>query len=291
MDLFLHIVLVLCLVSTGASLLTYVFFWYENGADFRCTGPDKPAGIAGSSLLKGILSGILSTLLVFALFPLGFFSKLRNPQKISSSQAVIVLIHGLYHNASAWTVCRRALKTAGFNNIFAFQYRSFFTSFEQTLALLEVYLERLHAEFPDQAFSLVGHSLGGLLARVYAEKHPDRAVAAVITLGTPHRGSKMAVFGPGRLAASLMFRGPLFEQLERSPNRLPCKGLALYSPVDNLVIPAEGLKVPYTGWLSRETHPMSHVAMLFAPSVIREVVEFIKTATSPDRKSLASRSH
>lgn len=36
--------------------------------------------------------------------------------------------------------------------------------------------------------SLVGHSMGGLLSRIYGQKYPDQRLKTLITAGTPHRG-------------------------------------------------------------------------------------------------------
>lgn len=40
-------------------------------------------------------------------------------------------------------------------------------------------------------FSIIGHSMGGLVSRQYSYTHPDK-VAALVTLGTPHHGSPLA---------------------------------------------------------------------------------------------------
>ncbi|MFZ5596802.1 MAG: alpha/beta fold hydrolase [Bacillota bacterium] len=40
-------------------------------------------------------------------------------------------------------------------------------------------------------FYIIGHSMGGLIARYYIYHHPD-TVAGLVTLGTPHHGSPMA---------------------------------------------------------------------------------------------------
>ena len=104
------------------------------------------------------------------------------------------------------------------------------------------------------------------------------APATVITLGTPHQGTKVAAFGIGKLALSLLYRGPLFVELERDSRRMPCPAFAFFSPVDNLVIPTEGLKAPYPGWEHRETKPLSHVAMLYSPSTARAVIDLLLNA-------------
>lgn len=60
-----------------------------------------------------------------------------------------------------------------------------------------------------RAFVLVGHSMGGLDARLVAARlDPDRRVKAVVTLGTPHRGSPLADW-------ALTGRGPLPALMKR----------------------------------------------------------------------------
>lgn len=58
---------------------------------------------------------------------------------------------------------------------------------------------------------LIGHSMGGLDSRLVAARmDPGRRVKAVVTLGTPHRGSPLAdhaLAGKGALAAYARWRG------------------------------------------------------------------------------------
>nr|AKJ87231.1 hypothetical protein [uncultured organism] len=259
-------------VSVAVSLVAYSFFWFENSASFRLG--KRPY----SELLKGFLSGILSLPIVIVCYPLAWFGKLQRPKTVSSSEPAIILTHGLYHNASAWILFKRRLNKAGFSNIFLMDYGSFFTSFENVMEKFELFVSEVRKAAPGQPLVLIGHSLGGLVSRVYAEKaSEEEAPSAVITLGAPHQGSKMTAFGPGLLASGLVYRGPLFEELEGMARRVPCPAIALYSPVDPLVLPEEGLRARYGGWLHCETAPVSHVSMLFSASVSRQVIDQLKS--------------
>lgn len=51
------------------------------------------------------------------------------------------------------------------------------------------YVRRHHAR---ETLMLAGHSAGGVLGRLYMVHHPDAAVAALITIATPHLGTDMA---------------------------------------------------------------------------------------------------
>jgi pimeloyl-ACP methyl ester carboxylesterase len=62
----------------------------------------------------------------------------------------------------------------------------------QQAALMARAVEALQArEGLGQSFHVIAHSMGGLVARRYARDHPG-AVAALVTLGTPHHGSPLA---------------------------------------------------------------------------------------------------
>ena len=272
----LLLVCLLLLVAIWASLVTYSFFWYENAWSARLA-PDSGTKLRWM-VLSGLLSSIASVFFIFICYPLGAIRRLWATKDVHAGQPVIILTHGLYHNASAWLLFNRHLRKAGFKNIFAMNYSSFFTSIEQTLKQLEEFIADARQRVPDQPVYLIGHSLGGLLSRFYSEQSRGEAIpAAVITLGTPHQGSKVAAFGLGRLASSLLYRGPVFTEHESlRPEGLPCAGVALFSPVDNVVLPFEALKAPYPGWVYYQTGPLSHTAMLYSKPTAQMVIEILQ---------------
>ena len=274
MNALLLVVGILLLVSIAASLVTYSFFWYENAWK---AGLEPYRGAKLKSMaLSGLLSSVLSVVFIIVSYPFGLFRRFWEPKEICATEPVIILTHGLYHNASAWLLFGNSLRKAGFKNIFVMNYGSLFTSFEKTFKKFEKFVADAMQTVPGQPVYLIGHSLGGLLSRVYAENAKDGAVpAAVITLGAPHQGSKLAAFGLGKLASSLLYRGPLFTGLESGPARLPCSGVAFFSPVDNMVLPFEAMKVPYQGWVYYQTAPLSHTAILYSRTVAEKVIEIL----------------
>ena len=50
---------------------------------------------------------------------------------------------------------------------------------------------------------LIGHSMGGLVARACMRRYGAKGVAKLIALGSPHHGTRLARFGPGRNAQLL----------------------------------------------------------------------------------------
>jgi len=67
---------------------------------------------------------------------------------------------------------------------------------EYNADVLAACLERWAAGNPDRKFTLLGHSMGGIVSRAYLTRHPraaERRIKRVISLGTPYFGAAGAV--------------------------------------------------------------------------------------------------
>jgi triacylglycerol lipase len=277
--------LILITVFVFFPVFTYILFWYETAnSAYRKELDGISKGKTGSWLIRGAASCILSTLVTIFTYPLGFIKKLWRPLPGSSaSSPPVILIHGLYHNASAWIRFRSTLRRAGYERVYAFNYSSFRSDFPEISRSLAQWMAGIGQDFPGEDVMLVGHSMGGLLAKAYAGREvitQGPAVRAIITLGTPFQGSKAVVLGIGRLARRLVWGGPLFQELEGRgvPSGVSC--VAFHSPVDNLVLPAASLTPP-SGWEEEWTDPVSHVAMLYHGPTLRQVLNRLNEAAAP----------
>ncbi|HCV96681.1 Alpha/beta hydrolase family protein [compost metagenome] len=97
----------------------------------------------------------------------------------------VLLLHGIW-NARAWVgPLAWRLRARGFS-VDTFGYSSVFGGPDVAVPQL---LERLKDSGP---VSLVGHSLGGLVALEALRQQPDLPVARVVCLGSPLRGSGTA---------------------------------------------------------------------------------------------------
>lgn len=274
------LILILLTIPLIISLFTYAFFWYETAnSAHRQYLANLTEGKLRWLLLKGILSSYFSLLLTALLYPTAFWHRRRPPPlQQDCPRPPVVLVHGLYHNISAWTLYQRWLRAAGFSNIFFLGYSSWNQTVADLKARLEQLLAQVHERFPDHPPVVVGHSLGGVLARACAQAAEGAVpLAGVITLGAPHQGSKLAAFGLGKLAQSLLYRSAFVDALESWKGRLNLPCIALYSPIDNMVLPHHALQTSEPGWVHQETAPISHVAMLYHQPTAMLVVEYLKS--------------
>jgi len=287
MQIILTVVILSASMIFALAFITYAFFWYEtaNGpylAELKEMSKNK----AGRWILRGIISGTLSILAYILLYPFSFFDRLWKPEPDTTCpMAPVVLVHGLVPNPGCWALYRWMLKRNGFTNSFAFGYNALKYSFDELLAQLDRTITQVVEPLGQKRVVLIGHSLGGLIVRAYADL-PENAekVAAVITLGAPHQGTKLAVLGLGKLTRSLAYRGPLIRQIEERTCQSDIPRLAVYSPVDSMVLPAEAMRVPFNGWKHVRTSPVSHTSLLFnkptVDTVISHLNEILKAGSS-----------
>lgn len=113
-----------------------------------------------------------------------------------------------------WLLGRR-ITAAGFR-VHSFRYQSIRRPIEENAARLVQFLEEIDTE----RFSIVAHSLGGLVTRAALANQPDKRLGCVVTLGTPHQGSTIAQqFQGARLRRHLP--GKSLAALAQTSNILP----------------------------------------------------------------------
>lgn len=87
----------------------------------------------------------------------------------------------------------QTLKNAGYQtdgpnrNLFIFNY-NWTKSVDSIVEDLKNYIENIVSPPPGTTIDLVGHSLGGLVARTYVQNNPDNPVDQIVSLGSPHKG-------------------------------------------------------------------------------------------------------
>ncbi|BCS89419.1 esterase/lipase family protein [Pseudodesulfovibrio sediminis] len=188
----------------------------------------------------------------------------------------ILLTHGLYHNKTAWWYFKRQLRRAGFTNLHTYQYNSFTKDFNVAVAGMESKLDELLGDDPDGRVILVGHSMGGLVSRCVAGQYAYRdRVAALITLGSPHKGSVLAYLGCNRMARGLIPGQYISKRVAEMPDP-NCPRLGIYTLTDDYVCPFHLLRTGRDSWEEQICSPMGHVWMLYSREITERVIRFLQ---------------
>lgn len=109
--------------------------------------------------------------------------------------------------------------------------------------LLARYVAYLEARHPGTEFVLVGHSAGGVVARIFMVQHPQTRVSALITIASPHLGTESAELGNAVGRSPLAWFAPLVGADTLNRSQALYRDLARERP-NNLL-----------GWLNHQPHP------------------------------------
>jgi pimeloyl-ACP methyl ester carboxylesterase len=150
----------------------------------------------------------------------------------------VLLVHGLIDNRSVFSVMQRSLRRRGFAHVGTWNYSPLLTDVARGAADLGTHIERVCEQTGYDRLHVVGHSLGGLIARFHIQRQGgDCRVESLVTVGTPHHGSVLAHVGPTPLIRQLRPGSPVLRELaEPAPDcRTPIT--AIYSDLDQMVLP------------------------------------------------------
>lgn len=111
----------------------------------------------------------------------------------------IILVHGMVDNRSIFTLLRRSLRRRGFGRVLTLNYSPLAQDVRSVAVRLQQLVETTCQETGYERVHVVGHSLGGVVARYYVQRlGGDARVHTLCTLGSPHSGTHTARLWPQR---------------------------------------------------------------------------------------------
>jgi triacylglycerol lipase len=196
-------------------------------------------------------------------------------------QLPVLLIHGYGCSRGAWWWLRAHLEAAGWT-VATISLEPIYTSIDNYVDPVARRIDAVLAATGAARLILVGHSMGGLVARAYLQRYGDARVARLVTLGTPHQGSELARLGFGANGRQMRPHSPWLQALASPPAAVDT--VAIYSPHDNFVMPPALLELP--GAQSQTINGVGHLAMLFSPRVIQALLAVLEqtAARRPGRR-------
>ena len=201
----------------------------------------------------------------------------------------ILLVHGIMDNRSVFTVFRRTLRRRGFGVVHAVNYGLFTGDIRDAAHQLRTHVERLREQTGADKVHIVGHSLGGMIARYYVQRMGGCAVVdTLVTLGSPHTGTLTAYLLPTPLARQLRPGSELLEELTLPAPDCDTRFLVVWSRMDQMIVPQRNARLGHPD-LDVEQFELRDVGHLSLPIDPRSVHWVATALARSDHRQHSSR--
>ncbi|MFD3466494.1 esterase/lipase family protein [Streptomyces sp. NPDC058682] len=237
------------------------------GLSIPMSMPLSGAALRAGALEVVVLGGHL------LLYPTGVCQE-KVTTRPPATRPPVLLLHGFTDNRSVFVLLRRALGAGG-RHVEAYNYSPFTLDLRVTARHLARRVEELCERTGQERVDLVGHSLGGLVGRYYVQRlGGDTRVRTLVTLGTPHSGTRVAPF---------MDAHPLIRQIRPDSEVLtelaaPAPGcatrcVAFWSEFDTIMTPVATARIEHPDLCVENVQVtgIGHLALAVHPAVIAAV--------------------
>ncbi|MCU1590242.1 MAG: Alpha/beta hydrolase fold [Frankiales bacterium] len=190
----------------------------------------------------------------------------------------ILLVHGLVDNRSIFTLLRRALRRRGFGRVITLNYSPLTQDIRSVSARLAALVEKTCEETGYERVHVVGHSLGGVVARYYVQRMGgDARVHTLCTLGTPHAGTHAAKLWPGGVVRQLRPGSELMQELAAPAPGCRTRFVAFWSDLDQLIVPQHAAAIDHPDLQARNIalHGVGHMSLPISGSVVHEIATLL----------------
>jgi hypothetical protein len=260
-----------------------------------------PSRIAGLSL--GLLKATALELAILAghvlLYPSGIVQERRGPacplpapggsaaqQLPVEAKPPVVLLHGFIDNRSVFVLLRRSLAQHGRQRVESLNYSPLTCDIRTAAELLGRHIEEICERTGSKRVDVVGHSLGGLIARYYVQRlGGDLRVRTLVTLGTPHAGTRVAPLANAHPIVRQMRPGSeLIEELSRPAPGCRTYFVSFWSDLDHLMDPLESACVEHPDLKAENVRVsgIGHLALPVHPAVASGIRQALDTARPGD---------
>jgi triacylglycerol lipase len=166
---------------------------------------------------------------------------------VDAAETPILLIHGAIENHAIFTVMERALRRRGFQALTAYDYGLLTQHIPRAAAQLGEFIKKLSTVTGYERIHVIGHSLGGLIARYYVQRlGGDSCVHTLVTLATPHQGTQLAHTAPLLpLVRQLTPSSSVIRELAEPAPGCHTRFIAFHSDIDPLIVPSRNARLDH----------------------------------------------
>jgi triacylglycerol lipase len=195
------------------------------------------------------------------------------------AQRGVVLVHGFFCNRALWTEWMKHLQAE--KRVFiAVDLEPAFGTISDYAQVLEDAVKRVELA-TGLAPVIIGHSMGGLAIRAWAAKYVGKSgsmarVHRIITLGTPHHGTAIAIASHGENGSQMRLGSAwLADNASRLPDSFAKYCTCYFSHCDNIVFPASSATL--IGADNRHIAGHAHVQLIFSTEIQQASFAYLET--------------
>jgi triacylglycerol lipase len=157
----------------------------------------------------------------------------------TDDKPIILFVHGYVSNRGVWWRYTRFFKVRAFY-VAAVDLTPPFVSMQEFVKQLDRAITYHRSVSGNSRLVLIAHSMGGLICRAWAAQNTGAQAEAIITLGSPHNGTRLAPLALGECARQMHESSEWYGQLAKSETKaMRQKIVSIRSLQDNVVIPNE----------------------------------------------------
>ncbi|MEU6809132.1 alpha/beta fold hydrolase [Streptomyces sp. NPDC046831] len=198
----------------------------------------------------------------------------------------VVLLHGFIDNRSVFVLLRRNLAQHGRHRVESLNYSPLTCDIRTAAELLGRHIEEICERTGSRRVDVVGHSLGGLIARYYVQRlGGDLRVRTLVTLGTPHAGTRVAPLANAHpIVRQMRPNSELIKELAGPAPGCRTHFVSFWSDLDHVMDPLDAACIDHPD-LSVENVRVSgigHLALPLHPAVAAGIRQALDTVRPGD---------
>jgi pimeloyl-ACP methyl ester carboxylesterase len=204
---------------------------------------------------RTVITEIAAAGVLVSSYPLDWLARRSEPHLCEPSSEPVILLHGFGGSRANLFALSAYLRLAGFDNVSFFEYPRWQTLDDSAAQLGGVVEEKSGGE----GVHLIGHSLGGTIARRFTAGAPKGAVRSLVSLGSPYSYGQW------------------------SPNEV-----GIFGDDDPIVpAPVEPMLKPDAFGRVVTLRDVGHLALIFHPEALRIVGTELRANRAPEREAAA----